>query len=49
MQNFLAKIKAFNNKHRKIAPFLIWIEIVIIFLASVIKNILAIVQKSMKS
>ena len=39
MQNFLAKIKAFNSKHRKIAPFLIWIEIAIIFLASVIKNI----------
>ncbi|WP_022774180.1 class B sortase [Butyrivibrio sp. AE2015] len=39
MQSFLSKIKDFNNKHRKIAPLLIWIEIVLIFLASIIKNI----------
>ena len=39
MQSFLSKIKDFNNKHRKIAPFLIWIEIILIFLASIIKNI----------
>ncbi|WP_292146051.1 hypothetical protein, partial [Butyrivibrio sp.] len=35
----MSKIKDFNNKHRKIAPFLIWIEIILIFLASIIKNI----------
>ena len=39
MQSFLSKIKDFNNKHRKIAPFLIWIEIILIFLASIVKNI----------
>ena len=39
MQSLLSKIKDFNNKHRKIAPFLIWIEIILIFLASIIKNI----------
>jgi len=39
MQSFLSKIKDFNNKHRKIAPFLIWIEMILIFLASIIKNI----------
>lgn len=39
MQSFLSKIKDFNNKHRKIAPFLIWIEIILIFFASIIKNI----------
>jgi SrtB family sortase len=39
MQSFLSKIKDFNNKHRKIAPFLIWIEIILIFLASIMKNI----------
>ncbi|SFP73983.1 sortase B [Butyrivibrio proteoclasticus] len=39
MQNLLGKIKAFNNKHRNVAPFLIWIEIVLIVLASIIKNV----------
>ena len=39
MQSFLSKIKDFNNKHRKIAPFIIWIEIILIFLASIMKNI----------
>lgn len=39
MQSLLSKIKNFNNNHRKIAPFLIWIEIVLIFLASIIKNV----------
>ena len=35
MQNFVMKLKAFNNKHRKLVPILIYFEIIAIVIVSI--------------
>ncbi len=39
MQNLLSKFKTFNNNHRKLVPFLIYFEILVIIFASIFKGI----------
>ena len=39
MQNLLSKFKIFNNNHKKLVPFLIYFEILVIILASIFKGI----------
>lgn len=39
MQNLLSSFKEFNNKHRKLVPFIIYFEIIAVILASAFKYI----------
>lgn len=39
MKNLLSKFKTFNNNHRKLVPFLIYFEILVIVFASIFKGI----------
>ena len=39
MQNLLSSFKEFNNKHKKLVPFIIYFEIIAVILASAFKHI----------
>lgn len=39
MQNLISKFKTFNSNHKKLVPFLIYFEILVIVLASIFKGI----------
>ena len=39
MKNLLSKFKTFNNNHRKLVPFIIYFEILVIVFASIFKGI----------
>ncbi len=39
MQNLISSFKKFNNKHKKLVPFIIYFEIFVILIASILKGI----------